>query len=81
MKILYTTAEEAYDGFGTKTVESGRYQTKQGKPVRKVSVQDEHRGWQEMRYASGLHLAATPEQFADLLGWFVVEIDKGGSDD
>ena len=70
---IYTTAEECYDGFGTVTTESGRYTTKQGKPVRKVEVLDEHRHWQEMRYASGMHLCVTAEKFPELLGWFVLE--------
>jgi hypothetical protein len=48
---MITNAPEAYDGFGTYTLDylPGGY--------RRVSVRDEHRYWQEMRYRSGLYAA------------------------
>lgn len=70
----YTTAEEAYDGFGTQTVEAGRYEAK-GKSIRKVEIVDRHLDWQRARYASGLHLCVPESELPDLLGWFVTEVE------
>lgn len=74
MTVLYTTAEEAYDGFGTRTVEAGRYVSK-GKPIRKVEVEDAHLDWQRARYFSGLHLCVPEDEFRELIGWFVREVE------
>lgn len=65
----YTTAPEAYDGFGTKTIEVvGDWVSKsngQRKPVRKVQIDPEHFNWQSMRYSSGMHPTWTEEQFQE----------------
>jgi hypothetical protein len=53
-KEYYTSAPEAYDGFGTLTLEVvGK--CRRGNVVRKVSTPVEHFEWQTMRYGSGLH--------------------------
>lgn len=68
-RFYYTTAPEAYDGFGTKTVEAAwTWVSKSNgarKPVRKVSIPYEHFEWQSMRYGSGLHPTWTEEQFQE----------------
>lgn len=53
--ILYTTAPEAYDGFGTATIKH------EGK-IRKVKIQMTHYKWQTMRYKSGGYLVFSDSQ-------------------
>jgi len=74
MKIIYTTAEKAYDGFSTRTIEEGKYITGNKKPIRKVEMEDRDYDWQTMRYASGMNMCATEEEFKDLLGWFIKKV-------
>jgi hypothetical protein len=52
---LFTDAPEAYDGFGTVTLEIVGKTTRPraGLPVRKVRVEIDHRDWQLNRYDSG----------------------------
>jgi hypothetical protein len=56
-KIYYTTAPESYDGFGTHTVESTNWYTKNDKQFRKVSVPEKNIEWQLGRYSSGGNLS------------------------
>lgn len=51
--IAYTDASEAYDGFGTKTVEVTPYKTHRGDNVRKVELPITNQAWQSARYLSG----------------------------
>lgn len=55
--IRYTTAPEAYDGFGTKS--RGVVAMDNDKPVRMVEINPEHLNWQEGRYGSGMHCSCT----------------------
>jgi len=48
----YTTAPEAYDGFGTTAL--GVVAKMNNKQYRKVLIDPKHLKWQEMRYASGM---------------------------
>jgi hypothetical protein len=51
--IVWTTAPEAYDGFGTQTLEeSGVFY---GKPLRRVAIEPSNYVYQTSRYRSGLH--------------------------
>ena len=55
MQILYTSAPEAYDWFGTKTILNSFAKYK-GEDVRKVEVDPNHVESQLGRYLSGMHL-------------------------
>ena len=70
--LTYTTAPEVYDGFGTTTIRIiGLFD---GKPVRLVETPPEHVDWQRCRYASGMHLGASEEEWPRCIGsWFVPE--------
>lgn len=50
---LHTSAPEAYDGFGTKTLRIAGTDVKNGNPVREIRVEGQHYDWQTSRYASG----------------------------
>jgi hypothetical protein len=50
---LYTSAPEAYDGFGTTTLKVVGGCNQSRNPVRLVQVEPEHREWQTARYDSG----------------------------
>jgi hypothetical protein len=54
--VGWTTAPEAYDGFGTETLtlDAGR-DVGRGLPVRKVLIRKKHFDWQTQRYGSGMH--------------------------
>ena len=52
---LLTSAPEVYDGFGTATVAVLGVDTFSKHPVRAVSVDTQHYGWQVTRYQSGNH--------------------------
>jgi len=65
MTITITDAPESYDGFGTCTIEYLGARTRRG-PLRRVETPERHAEWQRMRYSSGLHVAMTPERFADV---------------
>lgn len=52
-KIAWTTAPEAYDSFGTETIEAcGEIY---GKPLRKIMMDPRHASYQASRNSSGLH--------------------------
>ncbi len=51
--VAWTTAPEAYDGFGTTTLEMGGEW--HGKTLRKISIDPEFYGWQTGRFGSGMH--------------------------
>lgn len=61
----YTSAPEAYDGFGTFTVETTDYRDNSGRPFRKVEIPEDAQfnNWQVDRYGSGLYAAFSTEQF------------------
>lgn len=63
--IRYTTAPEAYDGFGTRTLYN-RCGFDNGKPVRRVEIQVPHLEWQEQRYGSGMHVSLSEDGFERL---------------
>lgn len=70
--IGYTTAPKEYDGFGTRTlIPVVGYDN--GKVVRKVEIDPQHRGWQEARYGSGMHALWTEDDFHKLerCGWYL----------
>jgi len=61
----YTTAEEDYDGFGTKTVESDVGLDSRGRPFRKVGIKPKSEKWQVQRYWSGNHRPLSEEEFSE----------------
>ncbi|MGA7122392.1 MAG: hypothetical protein WBY94_19975 [Polyangiaceae bacterium] len=52
-RIVWTTAPEAYDGFGTQTIEACG--TLYGKVLRRVVIEPSNYVYQTSRYGSGLH--------------------------
>ena len=52
-RVVWTTAPEAYDGFGTQTLEECG--TIYGKPLRRVVIEPSNYVYQTSRYGSGLH--------------------------
>ena len=75
----YTTAPEAYDGFGTKTIEIvGYYRNDPTRPVRKISVNPDHLDWQSGRNGSGLHPTWTEEQFQELVKYGYIGLRTPG---
>jgi len=52
-----TCAPEAYDSFGTETIEILGKTKRRGRAVRLVRTPAQHVEWQRMRYSSGLHLS------------------------
>lgn len=63
--ITVTDAPEAYDGFGTRTVEIlGQLR---GKPLRLVETPEDHVEWQRGCYLSGMYLASNREDFEKML--------------
>lgn len=69
--VTYTTAEIAYDGFGTVTVEVVGLATN-GKPIRKVTTPAQHARWQCQRYASGFKMVADEVEYAKLVAYDLV---------
>ena len=68
--IAYTTAPDAYDGFGTVTLsEAGLLDRK---PLRKVQIEQAHYDWQSMRYGSGMYPCFDETEFQKLQGlpWY-----------
>lgn len=53
----FTDAPEAYDGFGTRTLDI--VGMRRGNFFREVAIPAEHVDWQTSRYASGLYVAMT----------------------
>lgn len=72
--VTYTTAEEAYDGFGTQT-EAIVGKTDRGKTIRKVTTPARHVNWQRMRYGSGLHMAIDETEFQKLVDYGMVTLE------
>lgn len=77
MTVFYTTAPEAYDGFGT-TSQPTPFIDDRGRPFREVEVSAEHRDWQLNRYGSGLHRAYTEDELNDELGYghYVIKVEE-----
>lgn len=67
MPKFYTSAPEAYDGFGTKTITENAFVSSKGQPVRLVETNPVHTDWQQMRYSSGLHLCVPESDVAEYL--------------
>jgi hypothetical protein len=65
--ITYTTAPEAYDWFGTRTVRIAGCTS--GKVVRMVSSRPAHVEAQRDRYASGCHMAKDETDWLKLVGY------------
>lgn len=62
----YTSAPEAYDGFGTETLAWTDWMLPSSRNrVRRIAVHPEHLEWQTMRNSSGLHVTLTDAQFAE----------------
>jgi hypothetical protein len=62
----YTSAPEAYDGFGTRTIALTDWELpKSHHRVRQVEIEAEHLEWQTSRNSSGLHVTLTEAQFRE----------------
>jgi hypothetical protein len=74
----YTSAPECYDGFGTETIQHDVYKSNHGdKKLRLVKIDEDHKTWQEYRYASGNHLYSEKNEFEsneDLNGYLYSKI-------
>lgn len=70
----YTTAPEAYDGFGTRTIET--IGTFDGKEVRVIETPEEHVQWQRSRNESGMYFAVDEATFKRSFEW---NIEKAAS--
>lgn len=69
--FYFTTAPEAYDGFGTKTIEANAGKASNGKQWRKVQILDRHFEWQNGRNGSGFHPTVPALQFEELRHVFI----------
>jgi hypothetical protein len=67
--IYYTTAPEAYDYTGTKTLELTGYTTDRGKEYRKVFVPENNKSTQLPRYSSGNHGAFSQADFDSFVNY------------
>jgi len=71
--ITITDAPPDYDGFGTRDVGPvGELGTTKRGPLRRVATPDRHVEWQRTRYSSGLHIACSPEKFAEIADLVVI---------
>lgn len=59
LRIVYTTAPEVYDGFGTTAIDPAAGTDNRGRVLRKVGIRPDAWKWQTSRYASGMHRAWT----------------------
>lgn len=69
---FWTNAPEAYDGFGTATIETTglTYEGRSGPydfPFRRIRVHPDHVRWQADRNSSGLYVTLTTEAWAQFL--------------
>jgi len=80
MMRCYTTAEKAYDWFGTRELAAvaGHTTGKFPKVVRLVELEDGRAEAQRARYASGLHLVADELEFIKLVGYKIVRLARLG---
>lgn len=79
---LVTTAPESYDGFGTVTLSRLPYRLTKGigkGPCRVVKIEDSALDWQRQRYASGMYLRLTPDEFNSWVSAGEVEADVAAS--
>lgn len=63
-----TSAPEAHDGFGTKTLDLFEATAQSGNQWRLVAIEPEHIDWQSLRYASAGYACMTQTMFLDLVG-------------
>jgi len=76
--LTYTTAPEGFDWFGTRTLRvAGR--DGRGKQVRLVASDPSYAESQRDRYASGLYMVATPEEWAKLVSYNLATSAEEGS--
>lgn len=61
--FYYTTAPEAYDGFGTKTITPDCGKNSNGKTWRMIQIEDRNLNWQDGRNGSGMHPTISPDDF------------------
>ena len=66
MVRTWTTAPEAYDGFGTVTVGYTGIDSR-GKTLREVETPTAHVTWQRARYGSGMHVGLDSHEWAEYL--------------
>jgi hypothetical protein len=64
--VRVTNAPQAYDGFGTRTIEILPLLPTRGRPpYRSVAIRKDALDWQTMRYQSGLHPVLAEQTFAE----------------
>lgn len=72
---VITSAPEAYDSFGTKTVVK-EYAKNDRHSFRLVEIAAEHYDWQTNRYLSGLHPFCDQDKESEFVGWFFELVEK-----
>jgi len=71
--FYYTTAPEAYDGFGTKTITPDCGKNSNGKTWRLIQVEDRNLNWQDGRNSSGMHPTISVDDFIKYRALYVPE--------
>jgi DNA polymerase III sliding clamp (beta) subunit (PCNA family) len=71
--FYYTTAPEAYDGFGTKTITPDCGKNSNGKTWRMIQVEDRNLNWQDGRNGSGMHPTISVDDFIKYRSLYVPE--------
>lgn len=71
--FFYTTAPEAYDGFGTKTINPDCGKNSNGKTWRLIQIEDRNLNWQDGRNGSGMHPTISVDDFIKFRSLYVPE--------
>lgn len=79
-KVRYTSAPEAYDGFGTHTTDTEVAVDHRGRVLRKAAIDPEHLNWQSMRYSSGLYACLSEEQLDEAVRHGIYELRQADPD-
>jgi DNA polymerase III sliding clamp (beta) subunit (PCNA family) len=69
--FYYTTAPEAYDGFGTKTITPDCGKNSNGKTWRMIQIEDRNLNWQDGRNGSGMHPTISVDDFIKFRSLYV----------
>ncbi len=70
--LRYTDAPEAYDGFGTRTIDPNAGVDKNGRVIRLVAIEEAHRVWQVSRYESGAYVVILKEELVTFKGFWTM---------
>lgn len=76
--VIYTTAPRDYDWQFTRELDANVGIASNGKVIRKVEIETSRAEHQCQRYASGLHMAADPAEWAKLVSYKLVTLASPG---